>query len=144
MSELPSEMVNTAMDRCRHFLAMGKHDTCSAGVRYADVMVRRAPGEKGMNSIPCFRKHNDLGATCAKALFLSREEAEERAREWNASFVRAMLARDAIMAEIKHGAASAGTIPCPTCGATLSYSRARSNGHIHARCATPECVAFME
>lgn len=144
MSDVPSDLVKTAMDRCRHFLAMGTHDTCSAGVRYAAVSVRRAPGEKGMASIPCFQKYNDLGATCPNASFLSREEAEERAREWNARFERAMLARDAIMAEIKHGGASAGSIACPTCGASLSYSRARSNGHIHARCATPKCVAFME
>lgn len=37
-----------------------------------------------------------------------------------------------------------GTIPCPVCQKNLFYSRAASNGHVHARCETPDCICFME
>lgn len=144
MSALPEEMVRVAMERCRHFRAMAEHDECAVGVRYADVVVKRPAGEKGMSSIPCFVKYNELGATCDRCSFLSREEAEARVREWESNFERAMRARAAIVAAIRNGAASAGEIPCPICGAALRYSMARSNGHVHARCATPKCVGFME
>lgn len=36
-----------------------------------------------------------------------------------------------------------GQIICPKCGANLHYSIA-SNGHCHARCSTPGCLAWME
>jgi hypothetical protein len=39
-----------------------------------------------------------------------------------------------------------GVIDCPVCGGkeTLKFSRASYNGHIHARCTTENCVAWME
>lgn len=38
-----------------------------------------------------------------------------------------------------------GTIPCPVCNSgSLMYSRATYNGHVHARCTTKDCVAWME
>lgn len=40
--------------------------------------------------------------------------------------------------------AGAGEIDCPVCKAgKLRYSRASSNGHVHAAC-TSGCVAWME
>lgn len=39
----------------------------------------------------------------------------------------------------------AGVITCPICGTgKLRYSRAGYNGHVHARCSTDGCVAWME
>ncbi len=39
----------------------------------------------------------------------------------------------------------AGIMQCPICKTgKLKYSRANSNGHVHARCSTDGCVAFME
>ena len=38
-----------------------------------------------------------------------------------------------------------GIIQCPICHTgQLSYSRSNYNGHVHARCSTPTCVAWME
>ncbi len=144
MTAMPEEMIREAMGRCRHFVGTAESDTCRAGVRYVDVVIQRAPGVAGRASMPCFVKYNEAGATCEKCSFLTREEAEETVKGWNASFERAMLARTAIEEAIRHGSAYAGTIACPACGQAMSYSKARSNGHVHARCATPKCVAFME
>jgi len=38
-----------------------------------------------------------------------------------------------------------GTMPCPACKiGTVHWLRARSNGHLHARCSTPHCFAVMQ
>lgn len=38
-----------------------------------------------------------------------------------------------------------GSYPCPACGTgTISWARARSNRHLHARCSTPRCFAVMQ
>lgn len=39
----------------------------------------------------------------------------------------------------------AGDMPCPVCNrGTLRYSRAGYNGHVHGKCSTDGCVAWME
>jgi hypothetical protein len=59
-------------------------------------------------------------------------------------------ARKAIMEKVKtEGALKKnirGAIPCPNCeGGTLGFTRAGAyNGHIHARCSTKDCTAWME
>ncbi len=59
-------------------------------------------------------------------------------------------ARAAIFAHIeargKKGQDDAGALNCPCCeGGDLSYRYAGSyNGHVHARCSTDGCVAWME
>lgn len=38
-----------------------------------------------------------------------------------------------------------GQMPCPVCSkGNLKYSRSGYNGHVHARCSTSGCVAWME
>lgn len=36
-----------------------------------------------------------------------------------------------------------GTIVCPACEKTLYYTVAPSNGHIHAKCETDNCISYM-
>ena len=62
-----------------------------------------------------------------------------------------LKARAAIVEKIgpyegKKSGGAAGKIDCPVCAAkeSLSYNRASSNGHIHAKCATEGCVRWME
>lgn len=37
-----------------------------------------------------------------------------------------------------------GKTACPICSGELRYSRAGYNGHVHAKCSTDGCVAWME
>lgn len=60
-------------------------------------------------------------------------------------------AREAIVAACggpwkKGRAGKTGQIDCPVCGqpAALRFSLAGYNGHVHARCFTPDCVSWME
>lgn len=48
-----------------------------------------------------------------------------------------------IRADAKEKNRSAGQVKCPKCGGNLGYSIARSNGHIHGRCDTTDCLAWM-
>lgn len=65
--------------------------------------------------------------------------------DFKQSLERIGVIRKAIIAEHERTGANAGTITCPACNAgTVSWSRARSNGHVHARCSTPDCAAWME
>ena len=36
-----------------------------------------------------------------------------------------------------------GTVLCPKCGAQIAFTVA-GNGHVHARCETQDCIAWME
>ena len=69
-------------------------------------------------------------------------------QEADALFADVEKARAAIVAEAgphRRGVPVAGTMPCPVCGeAYLRWSRAASNGHIHARCTKEGCVSWME
>ncbi len=42
------------------------------------------------------------------------------------------------------GRGTHGDLECPSCGNLLQWSRAASNGHLHARCRTPMCFAVMQ
>lgn len=37
-----------------------------------------------------------------------------------------------------------GKMTCPLCNGVLHYERSPLNGHVMARCETPECVRWME
>lgn len=38
-----------------------------------------------------------------------------------------------------------GSFDCPACGTgKVRFGRARTNGHLHAACSTPQCFAVMQ
>jgi hypothetical protein len=88
---------------------------------------------------------------CESKVYPTAEEMAEDDRQMAERFANIGQAREAIVADCggpwKRGDGGAsGQIDCPVCeGAeTLQYSRAGYNGHIHARCATEDCVSWME
>lgn len=48
-----------------------------------------------------------------------------------------------IRVDAKEKNRSSGQIECPKCKGKLGYSIARSNGHVHGRCETSGCLAWM-
>jgi len=139
---MPSETIF-----CKHYRAMAEHDTCKAGVAYSDF--RGVPYEKR----PCFwRSKNPRPEIilCQLMVFPSAEEIQKRDEEMAKRFENMIIARVAIEEHIGHpwkkGKATAiGKIECPVCKTgKLNYSRAGYNGHIHAKCSTPDCVCWIE
>lgn len=130
---------------CNHYRAMSEHDSCKAGVVYETL--NGVP----FKSRPCFwRNGKSPNAGCGLAQFPTAEELAEEERETAALFAKIVAARNAITEHLgpwKKGTPGAGgRIDCPACGGkeTLSFSRAGYNGHVHARCATDDCVSWME
>lgn len=132
---------------CNHYRAMVEHDACEAGISYDTF--------KGMpfDKRPCFRKdrYEAVRPGCDLVEFPTDAEIDETEAWMKERFVKIALARAAIVEACggawKRGMPGlTGVIDCPGCSQhmTLHYSRAGYNGHIHAKCDTPNCVSWME
>lgn len=131
---------------CNHFRSMANHDTCEAGIAY-DTM-------KGVpfDQRPCFARHgNPAPGGCDKAKFPTPEEIAAEEAESQNMMVNIGMARTLMVAHLggpwkKGMGGSSGAIDCPKCGAVkaLRFTRSGYNGHIHARCATKECISWIE
>ena len=129
---------------CNHYRAMSDHETCEAGVCYDKF--------KGLpfDERPCFTEEGKTPpGGCELAVYPTPEEIAARYAELKKRFEAIGKAREAIVAHLggpcKKGIpGERGHIKCPNCNGFLSFSIAGYNGHIHARCATPDCVAWME
>ena len=148
--------------KCKHFNGT-MHDTCEAGVLYADVAVEHEPisyryqgdppgaAYTHSKSLPCLKKYDLIGCTCDKAEYPTAEEVEAAKQERLKSFEQTKTARAAIMAHARENgyvqrlSGARGQIVCPVCNyGTLHYSVDSCNGHVHARCSTDGCLAWME
>ncbi len=128
--------------RCKHYNGVVyQHGACNAGVK-----VRERVGSSDadwLSRTPCFREHAAPAFSCQHYAEPTAEDLAAEKAEQRASFERIGTARAAILAA---GAkpCTAGRLPCPVCKAgTLLWTMA-SNEHIHARCSTSKCVAWME
>lgn len=128
-------------NKCVHFNGM-MNDTCKAGVDYDSVKVAREPG-KGWD-LPCFKDRKPCSITCDKQQFPTAEYVQARLDEIEQSSIRTFGAIAAIQKHANGKRGVAAVIECPACKGDLHYSIAGVNGHIHARCSTPNCVAFMQ
>lgn len=139
MAEAKLTMAERAMGRCVHFTGV-QRDICEAGVKYADV---RGTTTRPFG-LPCIQQYAN-GATCDKAKWPTREEAEAEEAEFEAAYARINACLKAI--RVMHGKARglSDQMPCPTgCGGTLRYSISAYNGHVHGQCSTEKCASWMQ
>lgn len=133
-------------NKCKHFSGLSE-DTCKAGVKYADVKIPLGQGK--VFDIPCLKDYC-TNSTCGKREFYTDAEIDEQVAESARRFERICLIRAAIVERLggpwKRGMeGSGGSIACPACKTgAVSFSRSGCNGHIHARCSTPDCASWME
>lgn len=132
--------------KCVHFSGInGENSACRAGVIYATVRGEKIPGLAGY---PCFREGEAV--PCDKRRFPTREEVDANVAERKAYWNQLKLgigaaADDAKKHGFKKGNGGCGSLPCPVCKTgTLRYSVANCNGHMHGRCSTNGCVAWMQ
>jgi hypothetical protein len=122
--------------RCVHFTGI-QNKTCAAGCTYSRPVASvcfpsRIDGQMA-NPHPC----SSYAPTGAEAVKKQEAEFEKMFEDTN-------KARAAIIAKEGTNRRVSGAIPCPVCNqGPLRYSIA-SNGHVHAKCMTPECVCWME
>lgn len=128
-------------DFCKHYNGLGlfRREPCGAGV---DVREMVGGDDCGwIKRTPC-QLNNDASFECEHRVFPTAAEVEAKEAEWDRAISRALEARTAIIdAGAKPG--TSGSIDCPACGEELNWSMA-GNSHVHARCKSDNCVAFME
>lgn len=125
---------------CRHRTPFDakQYPTCKAGVDYHAFDQRH-------DQMPCLGENGEAKARCDKYSGFTTEEIDAAKAETNARFQRVGMIRKAIMAEHKATGSNGGELACPACKTgTVQWTRARSNGHVHARCSTPGCASWME
>lgn len=124
---------------CRHRTPFTKEfRTCKANIDFHQFDGPHA-------DMPCLGENAAAKARCSSYSGWTAQEIADREECVEQSLKRFGVIRAAIIAEHERTGTNAGTIPCPACGTgTVSWSRARSNGHIYARCSTPDCASWME
>lgn len=146
MKDFREQLIAKGMSDCRHFTGI-QNKACASGVVYDDLT------EDGKYSLPCkkcFAGGRRDPAICESFQTMTREEAEDCADKDLEQAAKVMLAMraahdDAKLKRFGKGQGGADSLPCPTgCGGRLYYRVAGINGHMHARCETPNCVSWME
>ena len=143
MMDLRAQFVKSALRSCRHFNGI-QHKCCDAGVEY-----KQCSAEETMPCIPILINGRKTWA-CELFEIMSQAEAEKEADERIVLVERNTKARHAAKDDAKakgygKGHGGYGSITCPACGTgTLRYSVASYNGHMHGKCSTQGCVAWME
>lgn len=138
---------------CIHYRSplqgIGKEDltTCEAGVEFKSVQPVTGPTFRGQ---PCFL--TDKGESKPGALpceKLRRPTSEEIAahEKWLAERMgRLGIVMKGIMPwrQAHKGKSAQEVIECPACQGRLHLSISSYNGHVHGKCETDGCVAWME
>lgn len=137
---------------CKHYTGI-QNTHCKAGVAYRDVTTDPdQPG--GAYRKPCIdwsRHPSSLTekqaqefarrGKCDKREVPTKEELAAEDAEIEKLYLSVETARAAIIA---HGKLR-GSLPCPVCKTgELRYTKAASNGHVHASCTTAKCVTWVE
>jgi hypothetical protein len=132
---------------CIHYRYSDDHGNvyaeCAAGIAYSTL-------PKLLKEKPCFLtekgESEPHAAPCEKLRRPTPEEIAARA-EWQKA---SMLRLTAVLHGIgdwrkKHkGKSHAEVVECPACKGRLHLSIAAYNGHVHGKCETEGCVAWME
>lgn len=139
--------------KCVHFNGL-QNATCRVGCVYDEMDAGRKIAYR--SALPCFQpddgerqKLTEKGieqATCEHRRFPTEEEIAAREKEIADHMTKMALALeiiDAIRKEQK-GKNWRGVLECPNCKGKLHVSHAACNGHVHAKCETEDCVAWME
>lgn len=136
---------------CKHFngvFAGGmKANKCRAGVAYREHVGGDDFG--WIVALPCLPREVDKEyarevVPCALREFPAEAEvaAEEEQADKAIKFIDDAITLCRENAGGKRGVS--GSVPCPACGSSLQYSISAYNGHIHGRCATPDCLSWMQ
>ena len=124
--------------KCQHFNGT-QNGACKLGIRYDSFPKRQR--------IPCLVFDGlDSPDICAKREWPTEEMIQQRLDEIESSTTRFAKVTP-LIAKIKRehkGESWQGIEACPVCNGKLHLSHAAYNGHVHGRCETNDCLAWME
>jgi hypothetical protein len=126
------------MKKCVHYTGVSQ-GKCQAGIFYWSV---KAKSSRGRDTYPCY---NTLLTNCAVCRRFTRQEAEVFIRDVDAGWVSAVTALSAVLNHTNGQRRGSGEILCPNCKAgKLRYAFSPHNGHMAAKCTTPNCTSLVE
>lgn len=135
------------VDQCIHWTGL-RHDRpcCEAGVNYR--LLDHMSQEPGLFlRLPCtaVTRADMPKRVCEKRQLPTSEQVAADELETEQLFQRALAGMRALEPLRRaHPMGGSGVTDCPICKGRLHWSIAASNGHMHGRCETPECLTFME
>lgn len=135
------------MNYCQHYNPRGAKTECRAGCDIANLKRVQTRPEKPIKWGPCIEGHllPDPLAVCPKWLRVTREAAEKRADDIERSMRKLTIAGPFISAwRKKQPLGKAEVVECPVCKGRLYLTQSAYNGHVHAKCQTPDCISFIE
>jgi len=130
-------------EKCIHFNGV-QNDKCKAGVTYKELAGCEFPCFRGEASRKFQRGKLQCG--CSKREWPTEEYVQNEIDMWDREHrkIDEGLKAVAHIRKEHKGKNWSGTVECPICKGTLRVSHAASNGHVHAQCQTPDCIAWME
>lgn len=135
------------MNYCQHYgRGKGSDMICKAGMDLK-TMQRVPTKPKGIKWGPCIEGHTleNPTAHCPHWIRRTREQGEKRADAVAATLRKMELVGPVVNAwRAKEPIGKSEIIECPACKGRLHLSQAAYNGHVRAKCETPDCVAWME
>jgi hypothetical protein len=121
---------------CKHFTGI-QNKVCKVGISY-DGFARP--------SFPCIKAFNEKGLVCSKY----EEPTAEELKEWN-DFIQGrmnmLIAAQTVVEPFRarnKGKSAKEVVECPCCKGKLHMTIAAYNGHVHGKCETDGCLAWME
>lgn len=135
------------MNYCQHYgRGKGADMICSAGMDLKTIK-KVATGTSQIKWGPCIEGHTlpDPKAHCPHWIRRTREHAEQRADSLQRTLDKMTLLDPVVSAwRVKLPKGKAEIIECPVCHGRLHLSQSSYNGHVHGKCETADCVAWME
>lgn len=134
--------------KCIHFNGL-QHKKCRMGIVYDEIDKDKRIACRA--ALPCIKpdKYLPKGETqchCPHVKFPTKEEVQAEIEAWDKEMKKITLGMKAVerIRDEYKGKNYSGVIECPVCLGRLHVSHAACNGHIHAKCETPGCIAWME
>lgn len=125
--------------KCRHYSSPIHNNTCSVGVNYRQLGDDSKPGY--LVRLPCVvgSPLTKEPVACEKISVYNEEELKQIENEITK---RSEMTIKAVV-EIRKTKLQSGEIKCPICECKLSFSIAKSNCHIWAKCVTKDFISFI-
>lgn len=136
-----------ARNYCQHYKPQGAKTICAAGCDIANIKRTQTRADSTVKWGPCIEGHllPDVLTLCPKWERVTMEAAEKRADGIGRSLQKLITANPFISAwRKKEPRGKAEVVECPVCKGRLHLSQAAYNGHVWAKCATADCINFVE
>lgn len=131
------ERIKQYAQHCINFNGV-QHDACMADVCYDNVKDETKTLKDGR--FPCLYPPHDR---CSKYEATGHARAEKEEEDFNELYINVRAARTLLLDAMEGKRGEVVAIECPVCKAELRGVQA-GNGHVSARCATADCLNWME